>query len=86
MTNNSIPQNDTLEITQTLTDETFLDCCKQLPQFEQIQGFIEEKNQQLNTFKKQALDMRRKLSKGNVIPEDIASYQDAYTPEENFIE
>ena len=81
--NENIPQTNE-PISQEFNDQMLLDCCKQLPQFEQIQGFIEEKNQQVNSFKKQALDMRRKLSKGNVIPEDIQEYQNNYTPEDIF--
>ena len=38
---------------------------------EALEAYITEKNTEVETYKKQAMNMRKKLSKGVVIPESI---------------
>ena len=50
---------------------------------EKVQNLLDTEKQETEKYKKQALDMRRKLSKGVVVPSSIEEYDD-WTPDEKY--
>jgi len=73
-------QNEQTNLTQTC-EEGLLEASSDK---EALKAYMTEKNTEVETYKKQAMDMRKKLSKGVVIPDSIEKYHEAYIPEEKY--